>query len=443
MSWNNKIVWSEGMFLRPQHFQQEARYVEALVEGRCGGLRPYGWGYRDIKLDDGLLGLGKLGIAAARGVFPDGTPFNIPVDDLLPAPLDIPADVQGVEVFLALPVRRPGQVEIDGGAGSSAARAVLREEELRDTTPAPGTTAPVQVASLCTRLLLERERRDDYVCLGVARIVERRADKQVVLDEGYIPPVLDVQAATVLTGFIKELQGRLHHRADSLAGRVSATGKGGAAEIADFLLLQAINRYEPVVAHYASLGGVHPADFFGLAVAMAGELATFTSDSKRPIAFPPYDHEKLRASYEPVMAELRTALSKVLSQAAVPIVLQEHRYGIRVATVADRSLLAQAVFVLAVKADITTEELRSRFPAQVKIGPKERIHELVNLALPGIGMRPLAVAPRQLPFYAGYVYLELERPNDYWRQIEETGDIAFHVAGEFPGLKLELWAIRS
>lgn len=443
MSWNNKVVWSEGMFLRPQHFQQEARYVEALVEGRCGALQPQGWGFKELRLDAALLGLGKLGLVAARGVFADGTPFNIPGDDAAPAPLDIPADMHGAVVYLAIPVRRPGQLEIDDGTEATAARAQLREEELRDTSPGPATAAPIQVASLRTRLLLERERRDEYVCLGVARVLECRADKQIVLDEKYIPPVLDAQAGAALADFIKELQGRLRHRADSLAGRVSAAGRSGAAEIADFLLLQTVNRYEPVIAHLTTLGGVHPEVFFRLCLALAGELATFTRESKRPIAFPAYRHDDLQAAYEPVMTELRAALSKVLAQVAVSIPLQEHRYGIRVASVADRTLLSEAVFVLAVKADMPAEDMRRRFPAQSKVGPKERISELVNFALQGIGMRVLPVAPRQLPYYAGYVYLELERPNEYWQQIEETGDIALHVAGEFPGLKLELWAIRG
>ena len=41
MSWHSKVVWSEGMFLRPQHFQQQDRYLEALVRHSCGYLRPY------------------------------------------------------------------------------------------------------------------------------------------------------------------------------------------------------------------------------------------------------------------------------------------------------------------------------------------------------------------------------------------------------------------
>jgi type VI secretion system protein ImpJ len=29
-----------------------------------------------------------------------------------------------------------------------------------------------------------------------------------------------------------------------------------------------------------------------------------------------------------------------------------------------------------------------------------------------------------------------------WKQLETSGGLAMHIAGEFPGLELELWAIR-
>ena len=34
MSWRNRVIWSEGLFLRPQHFQQQIRYLEQFVEGQ-------------------------------------------------------------------------------------------------------------------------------------------------------------------------------------------------------------------------------------------------------------------------------------------------------------------------------------------------------------------------------------------------------------------------
>jgi type VI secretion system protein ImpJ len=143
------------------------------------------------------------------------------------------------------------------------------------------------------------------------------------------------------------------------------------------------------------------------------------------------------------MAALREALSKVLEERAIPIPVEERKYGFRVAPIADRVLLTEASFVLAANAKINTELLRNRFPAQVKVGPVEQIQQLVKLALPGIALRPLPVAPRQIPFHAGFTYFELDRNNDYWPQLVQSGGFAMHVGGDFPGLELEFWAIRD
>ncbi|EQD50471.1 hypothetical protein B1B_11229, partial [mine drainage metagenome] len=35
MTQNNKVVWSEGLFLRPQHMQQQERYLERFVDLRA------------------------------------------------------------------------------------------------------------------------------------------------------------------------------------------------------------------------------------------------------------------------------------------------------------------------------------------------------------------------------------------------------------------------
>jgi type VI secretion system protein ImpJ len=31
MSAYNKVLWSEGLFLRPQHFQQQSRFIERFL----------------------------------------------------------------------------------------------------------------------------------------------------------------------------------------------------------------------------------------------------------------------------------------------------------------------------------------------------------------------------------------------------------------------------
>ena len=71
--------------------------------------------------------------------------------------------------------------------------------------------------------MLETDDLSGYTCIGIARIAETRQDKNILLDDKYIPTVLDCQAAPRLNGFIVELAGMLRHRAEAIAGRLADT----------------------------------------------------------------------------------------------------------------------------------------------------------------------------------------------------------------------------
>jgi type VI secretion system protein ImpJ len=282
-----------------------------------------------------------------------------------------------------------------------------------------------------------------FASLCVCTIVERRADGQVILDRAHVLPTLHVGASVVLRGWLSELRGLLAQRSEALAGRLAEPGRGGVGEIADFLFLMAVNRWRPLLDHLASLPALHPERMYATCIELLGELATFDQERRLVASLPPYNHDDLDASFKPVIVQLRLALGRTLEQTATPLTLQDLKHGIRVAIIADRTLLSTAAFVLAVGAQMSPEAIRQRFPAQSKVAPVEKLRDLVNLQLPGIGLRPLPVAPRQIPYHAGFNYFELDTRSDLWRLLERSGGIGMHVAGDFPGLELELWAIRQ
>ncbi|SAK74860.1 type VI secretion protein [Caballeronia hypogeia] len=444
MSWNNKVIWSEGMLLQPQHLQQHDRYLRAQIDARCAALRPYAFGFSELAIDVEQLKLGRIALTACAGVLPDGSPFRLPADDDLPLPLAIPEDARDLTVVLALPAARHGVPEAAHAvqAGDGFARHRIAETEVLDSNDGANGAALVQVGKLQLRLAFERDVVHAHTSLGVARIVERRADNSIVLDAAYAPPCLDYRVSRRLTAFVDELAGLMHQRGDALAARLARPAATGAAEIADFLLLQLLNRAEPLFAGIASTTGLHPHDLHQHVLQLAGELATFSQPGKRPAAFPVYRHERLDETFTPLIDALRCALSSVMDPHAVPIALEERKYGLRVAIVPDRELFASANFVLAVKADLAPAALLNGFPQQAKLGPVERIRDLVNLQLPGIALRALPVAPRQLPFHAGFTYFELDRGGELWRQFATSAGVALHVAGDFPGIEFEFWAIR-
>lgn len=440
----NKIIWSEGMFLRPQHFQQQDRYVENLLRQCSSESRPYAWGLSELAIDHELLKTGKLAVLRCRGIMMDGTHFDIPEDSDPPTPLDLTEAVRDSTVFLALPVQDGRGLETDlQGTANGSLRYDVAESDVRDSAQATDTPERVQVGRLRFRLMLESEERGGFECLGLARIIQVSADGAVLIDEDFMSPCVDYRVVSKLSGFIKELQGLLHQRGENLAARASESGRGGAAEIADFLLLQVVNRYEPIVAHLAETPNIHPEFIYRQLLEMAGELSTFSSATKRPPALGSYRHNALRESFEPVIASLRQSLSMVFERSAIPIPLEQRKHGIQVATIADKSLLTSAMFVLAVNAEVPVEAMRRSFPAQIKIGPVEKIRDLVNRALPGIGIEALPVAPRQIPFHSGVTYFALDTKSALWKELQGSGGLAMHVGAKFPGLEMDFWAIRQ
>jgi type VI secretion system protein ImpJ len=445
MSWNNRVVWSEGTFLQPQHFQQHDRYVEAYVEARARPLQAHGWGFTELVFDEAALELGKLSLRSARGILPDGTPFDFPGTDPSPEPLDVPANARDALIMLALPVRRAGMDEIDLTArnGASLARYCASEIEVRDGVAAFDRAALVQIGRMRLRLMLESERTDAYTCLGVARVIERRPDSKLVLDRNYIPPCLDINANPVLAGYARHVHGLIHQRGDSVAARSAQPGRGGVSEIAEFLYLQLMNRHEPLFAHLSSKALLHPEQLYMALLELAGEISTFARESRRATSYPAYRHDDLFACYAPVMDDLLRLFGWDIDRRALQIELQKRPSGVRIAVIHDLDLLKSFNLVLAVNAQMPGDTLRARFGPQSKIGPVDKIRELVTLALPGIRLNALPVAPRQIPYHAGFTYYELERTGELWNLLERSGGLAIHVAGEFPGLELELWAIRN
>ena len=428
MSNANRVVWSEGMFLRVQHFQQSDRWAENLVASTAQLLSPFAWGVSRLVINPGLLEDARLGLVEARGLLPDGTPFSAPDEVELPPPLELEEGTKERTVYLTLPTRQPGAPEIASGpapgGNANALRYAGEARELADTNQGSPVVMPVAVGRLRLRLRLEGEDLAGFERIPIARVAEVRSDRSVVLDESFVPTCLNCSASLPLETMASEILGTVGHRAEAIADRMGDPSVRGTAEVTDFQFLQVLNRYEVALRHIGeTLSVVHPERLYATLATLAGEMATFTRERRRPPAFPGYRHADLTASFAPVMAELRASLSAVLERSAIEIRLEERRHGVRVGRVEDRGLLANAGFVLAVRSDMPQEQLRSAFPRQSKIGPVERIAELVNVALPGIPVVPLPVAPRQLPYRPGTTYFGLDRDTPLWKQLSASGGI--------------------
>ena len=443
MSKADKVIWTEGMFLRPHHFQQSEHYLHHTLREWGQSQRSYPWGFFELSIDDSLLKQGKLALATASGCFPDGTFFSFNQTHNNPVPLELPANVNHCKVVLAIPARRNGREDvIFQESPDSLARYIARETEVEDDNALAVGTATVQFGQLRLRLMLEQDLTAEWVAMGVTQVIDQHSDKQILLDTDFIPPMLKITGSPVQKMF-NDVQSLIQLRSKELSDRSAGSGRINSADMGDFMLLSLLNRQLGLHAHLRQLPLLHPETLYCYWLQLATELYTWMPTRTPPKELPVYDHHNLRHCFTSLIMLLRQGLSQVLEEDAIQLRLIERTHGLNVATVPEHNMVRECAFVLAVKASVPADSLKTHFPAQMKIAPVTKIRDLVQLQLPGLALRQMPGAPPQIPWYAGYTYFELDKNNELWKEMEHSGAFALHLAGEFPELKMEFWAIRE
>ncbi|RRV05328.1 type VI secretion system baseplate subunit TssK [Pseudomonas sp. v388] len=440
----HKVIWQEGMLLRPQHFQHHDRYYDHQLRRRTQLAGAFLWGFTELEIDPQFLGSGQIVLNLACGVLPDGSLFDLR-DRTDPLVLEVPANTGDTEVWLALPLVAGHCIEARSAEQSDVvARYTAHATTVTDSNA--GETGSTQI--LCAhpqfRLLLgDHTDQHAYVKLKLCHVLGSTSDRSISLSPEFSASFISARGSSYLMSCLKEVISMLGHRGEAIARRIRSNGKVGSAEVGDFLMLQLINRTELVLQHYLNIKDVHPEELYRALLAMYGELATFGSEHKRPRFTGQYHHSDQGATFRAVMQAIRELLSMVLEQHAMELELQVRQYGILVSPRVDPQWLGAASFILAASADCDPEELRYRLPAHLKVGSVESIRQMVNLHLPGIRVKPLPVAPRQIPYHANKTYFLLELDADEAADVEKSGGFALHVSGDFAGLELKFWAIRS
>lgn len=437
-----KVVWGEGTLISPQHFQQQERYFETLINNFALNKNHH-WGFKNLDFNESAKEMGILEVAQVSGFFKNGLYFEETSQSCPRLKIEIPPNIESETVYLAWSnesVYQQNYAMIDDADGINA-QYILHGIELPDATELNSAKRQVVVANKNLRLVLSSQLGDGTIHLPVAKILSSNANGEYFLDKTFIPPFLNVNKNEILANHHQELHGILKQRIQSLTGVLTNPSLMTSNDVRDFLFLQTLNRYQAYMHHTATLPVIHPCELYESWLKLYGDLSTF-EPTKMNLALPSYHHDNLKECYAELMALLKQALSIVLEQKAILIPFEMTDETTRVAITPDKSLLNNCRFVLAVNANIQPETLRQTLPATIKIGSVEKIKDLVAYHLPGVKVNALATAPRELPYYAGFSYFELDKTSELWADLHQSSGMALHLAGEFPELQIEFWAIK-
>ncbi|MBB1386152.1 MULTISPECIES: type VI secretion system baseplate subunit TssK [unclassified Pseudoalteromonas] len=442
MSDNTRVAWTEGMFLRPQHFQQSDKHIANVIKQVCSGNLADPWGILEVAIDTELLNSGQFAIEALSAITPDLLPLDMPQSTPLPEPLVVGKDVYDEIVYLAIPAFKNSGINISAPEENIVTRYKLHDLSVSDDLIGSQSQEIIQVAKTFSKLVLSSDDHSGYILLPLAKILDVSSEGRIKLDTKYIPASLQVGQCKPLVGLVREIGSMIKQRAESIAVRL-CQGYAGSTSVADFIMLQTLNKYDAVFENLLTVNNLHPNVFYTRLIELAGELSTFSTVNKRVPKLPKYDHKNLGQVFSEVVNFLYQSLSHVIEQTATEIKLEQSKFGISFGALKDKSVLNSAQFVLAIKASVPHEELRKILPSQIKIGSVETIRDLVNNQIPGITISSLPTAPRQIPYHAGFHYFELNKHGEHWEKLRSSGGIAIHLSGNYPELQLSLWAIRT
>ncbi len=444
---SNRILWGEGMFLRPQHFQQLSHFQEQQLANLHHSTRRHGWGMQQLSLDPTALKGGLVRVDALAVLFRDGTLVQAPTYDPLPPSRnlnDIPQCGIQTTLYACLPDIHPhgGNVSLNDAAGNRPARFSQTSRPFPDLYTG-ALDADISLLEVDIRLMVEEENRDGYDCVPIARL-SRDAAGQWGLAQPYLPPMTDVGASTELTQIVRRLLDILLVKSQSLAGvhreRAKNVMEYSSTDIGSFWLLHTINRNFARLNHLARCAPLHPEELYLSLAEFCGELQTFSTLYTLE-DIPAYRHEALHDVLPVLDKQIRDLLETVISARYAILPLHSPKPSFHIGQIESDRLLENVDYYLSVQSDLPAAHVIENVPLKIKIGAPDDVEKLLNSAMRGVSVTHAAQTPSAIPVRVGNHYFALEPHGDIYQRMLQSRSVCIYVPQTLADIRLELIAV--
>jgi len=449
-----RVVWSNGMFLTPQHFQVQDDYFESTLHFRSKSSNFANWGLSRISIDEASLANGFFCLRFIEGVMPDGLTFDMPEAEEPPPGRAVeelfPPTQETLDVFLAIPEAKPRGRNFDlspsdpPNGHQPSTRYTAETVVISDATD-ESEQKPIQLARKEYRLLLEGERQDGLTVLRIAQIT-RNQKGEYILCPKFIPALLDIAASEYLMMLARRQIEILTSKSASLATPRREKNRDLAdfsiSEVAQFWLLHTVNSYLPDLKHIWKTRRGHPDALFRAMLRLAGALSTFALEGNAR-DLPDYVHDDLGPCFTALDLRIRDLLETVLPSKCLAIPLVPFDKFIWTCTIADDKYLQNSQAFLSVSAKLPIDEVISKFPRLSKLSSPVEIDRLVRNSLPGISLRHTPAPPSSIPLKLENQYFSLGQSGALWEGVIQSRTLRVFAPGEIAEPKMELLLVMQ
>lgn len=441
----SRVVWAEGMYLAPQHFQAQNRYFEEAVHFAMSGLWTDAYGFAACQLDADALRNGTVSLLHARGIFQDGLPFDIPECDAAPATCNIaeqfhPA-TDSLTVGLAVPRWFADRQNCDlAGLPKADARYTSVVEMMPDENTGRDEK-PVQMGRKNISLMVLPSADVDMLTLPLARVM-RDQSGHFIYDPAHIAPCVRLSSSERLSSMLKRLVDILEEKSAVISqeqqqssGRFQ-TGMS-ARQVSQFWFLHAMNTTLTPLRHLLLAKHGHPGELFREMSRLAGALCTFGLDT-HPRSLPAYNHYDPEPGFALLEDHILRHLEIVVPSQAVVVKLKAAGRYFYEGEIKDQRCLGRSRWILGIRSPVGEGELISRTLQLVKFCSAQFVPELVKRALPGLGFTHMQVPPAAIAAKVDSQYFIVNRSGPCWEHILQTRNVGVYVPGELPSPEMEL-----
>lgn len=444
----SKIVWSEGMYLAPQHFQAQNRFFEDCLHFATSSLWNETYGFAACELDTDALQNGIAVLAHARGMFEDGLTFDMPECDPLPQPClfgsSFSPTADHLTIALAVPrwVPEGKNCELEL-ATSLSSRYACQVANLHDENTGRDEK-PVPLGRKNLGLIVESDATNNLLTLPVARVMRDGAGR-FVCDPTFIPPCLKASASPRLMSLLNRLVEILEVKSTAVS-QDQQQGQGRfqtgltARQVSQFWFLHAINSSLTPLRHFLLSKHGHPEELFREMSRLAGALCTFGLDA-HPRSLPTYDHKHLDRCFDALDEHIRRHLEIVVPAQAITIPLNQVGRYFYEGEVKDQRCFGRCRWILGIHSPIGEAELIAKAPQLLKVCSAKFVPDLVKRAMAGLTLKHIQVPPSAVAAKVDSQYFLVERSGPCWEHIMKTRMVGVYAPGELPTPEMELIVI--
>lgn len=221
------IFWYQGLFLQPQHFQQNDLHTHSLLFPLQTFIQPYFWGASQIRIRESALKNQVVEIAEGSIVFRDGTWVTYPGNALLQSRSFKGSWVESdkpLKVYLGLrrwdqsrnnvtTLKQPDDLQTANSRYVSPAD----PEDVNDLYQS-GPEAQVKYLYHVLKIFWESEFDDagDYDLIPIAQL--EFDGHETVLSRQFAPPSLTLDCSETILGIVKSIREQVTSRCHILRG---------------------------------------------------------------------------------------------------------------------------------------------------------------------------------------------------------------------------------